>query len=206
MSKIGIMGGTFNPIHHGHLLLAEYAKSEMNLDEIWFVPTGCSYLKRNHDVLSGEDRLAMVQMSIESYPDYKCLDIEVLRKGDTYTYETLEELKEMYPEHVFYFIVGADCLFSIENWVEPQKIFDNCILLAAVRDHVAFSSMEQKCEELKQNFKAQIQLLHFPMFDLSSTEIRNRIANGKSVRFMISDSVIDYIYQKGFYRNENERR
>ena len=204
MTKIGIMGGTFNPIHYGHLLLAEFAREEMQLDEIWFIPTGCSYMKEQRGVVTGTDRIHMVELTIKDYSSkMKCLDLEVKRGGYTYTYETLEELHERYPDYSFSFIFGADCLFSIEKWRFPEKIFKQCSVVAAVRGNTSLEEMFRKIQELQERFGAEITLLRFPNIELSSTMIRKRIGAQKSVRFMLPDSVIDYIELKGFYQNED---
>lgn len=199
MKKIGIMGGTFNPIHMGHLALAERALDDCNLDEIWVIPTGCSYMKQNMNVLSGEERLIMAQLATEDNQRIKCLDIEIKRSGYTYSYETLEQLRNLYPDYDFFFIFGADCLFTIEKWKCPEKIFDNCTVIAAVRNGSSEVEMAQKIDELKLKFGAKIILLPFLNLEISSTELRKRISCGKSVKYLIPDSVIAYISQKGFY-------
>lgn len=202
MKKIGIMGGTFNPIHIGHLLLAERAKEEMMLDEIWLIPTGCSYMKENTDVLPGEERYQMAQLAAEDKPWMKCLDIEVKRNGYTYSYETLEQLHGMYPDYKFYFMFGADCLFTIEKWKYPERIFANCNIIAAVRNDASVEEMELKKRELEAKYDAQISLLMFPRLEISSTDLRERIRMGKSVSYLIPDKVISYIAEKQFYKNQ----
>lgn len=205
MAKIGIMGGTFNPVHYGHLLLAEFAREEMQLDEIWFIPTGCSYMKEQKGIVTGMDRIHMVQLAIQGTASkMKCLDLEVNRGGYTYTYETLEELRASYPEHHFSFIFGADCLFTIDSWKHPEKIFQQCKVIAAVRGNTSVDAMLQKIYELHERYDADITLLRFPNIELSSTLIRKRVALKKSIRFMLPDSVIDYIECKGFYQNEDD--
>lgn len=199
MKKIGIMGGTFNPIHIGHLILAERAMEENGLDEIWLIPTGCSYMKKNLDVVSGEERFAMASLAVEGREKIKCMDIEIKRTGYTYSYETLEQLRNLYPNHEFYFIFGADCLFTIENWKYPERIFSNCKVIAAVRNGSSQASMEQKKMELEQKFQAEIRLLPFLNLEISSTELRERIRLGKSVNYLIPDNVISYIAEKKFY-------
>lgn len=199
MGKIGIMGGTFNPIHIGHLLLAEHAGCECALDEVWFIPTGCSYMKREDSVLSGNARLKMVNLAIEGNCLFKSCDIEVRKSGYTYTYETLLALKKEYPQHSFYFIFGTDCLFTIEKWKEPDIIFDNCTIVAAVRSGASLESMEGKRLELQNKYHADILLLPFLQIDISSTDIRERIAQGKSVQYMVPKAVYEYIMQEHFY-------
>ncbi len=199
MKKIGIMGGTFNPIHIGHLLLAERAMEEKGLDEVWVIPTGCSYMKMNVDVVSGEERYAMAKLAVADRDRIRCLDIEIKRCGYTYSYETLEQLQKEYPENEFYFIFGADCLFAIEKWKYPERIFRVCKVIAAVRNGSSIVEMEQKRKELEERFHAKITLLPFPNLEISSTNLRERIRQGKSVRYLIPDAVIDYIEEKHFY-------
>lgn len=199
MRKIGILGGTFNPIHWGHLLLAEWARDTLEFDEVWFIPTGYSYMKANDNVLPGEERFRMVKLALEGNSYFRCLDMEVRRQGCSYSYETLEHLKKMYPDDDFYFIVGADCLFSIESWKCVERIFQSCTLTAAVRDKTSWNAMEDKRKELEQRFHCKILLMPFVSLSVSSTEIRQRIRERKSVRYLIPDMVLKYIEEKGFY-------
>lgn len=203
MKKIGIMGGTFNPIHVGHLLLAEWAKETENLDEIWLIPTGCSYMKSDIQVLDAKERFNMTALAAEDNGYMRCLDIEVKRTGYTYTYETLQELKEQYPDAIFYFIFGADCLYSIENWKCPEKIFENCNIIAAIRGDASIKDMELKKKELEVRYNAKITLMNFLSIEMSSTNIRERVRMGQSIRYMVPDSVLSYIEEKGFYKDEN---
>lgn len=201
MKKIGIMGGTFNPIHIGHLVLAERAMEELGLDETWLIPTGCSYMKKKQvAILPGEERFAMATLAAEENDRIKCLDVEIHRKGYTYSYETLEQFKKEYPDYEFYFIFGADCLFMIETWKYPERIFQNCKIVAAVRNGTSMEEMEQKRQDLIECFNAEILLLPFPNLEISSTVLRDRINKGKNVRYMIPDKVLSYIQEKGFYK------
>lgn len=206
MQRIGIMGGTFNPIHTGHLMLAEWVRDELKLDEVWFIPTGSSYMKDSREILPGRERLHMVELAIEGSPFFKCLDIEVVREGRTYSYETLEQLKSVYPEDEFYFIVGADCLFTIESWKNPARILGICTLAAAVRGDVSLKEMEAKKKELERKFcsEQEIKLIPFLQLSISSTEIRRRIFQRRSIRYLVPDRVIAYIEEKGYYREKDE--
>jgi len=199
MKKIGIMGGTFNPIHIGHLILADRARDDYGLDEIWMIPTGCSYMKKDVEVVAGDERYHMISLAIEKYKWMKCLDIEIKRTGYTYSYETLEQLNETYPDYDFYFIFGADCLFSIEKWKYPERIFNSCKIIAAFRNDSSTDEMEHKKQELEDKFGAKIDLFSFPRLEISSTELRERIRMGKSVNYLIPAPVISYIAEKGFY-------
>lgn len=199
MRKIGVMGGTFDPIHIGHLLLAEWALDAADLEQVWLIPTGRSYMKAERNILPGYERLHMTRLAAEGNSRLQCLDLEIKREGCSYSYETMEQLKNLYPETEFYFIIGADCLFTMENWKCPEKLFDSCTILAAVRGDVSLSELEAKRTELQTRFDAEILLMPFMQMSISSTEIRNRLKCGKSVRYMVPDNVLQYIYEKRFY-------
>ncbi len=201
--KIGIMGGTFNPIHNGHLLMAQWAKEFAALEAVIFIPTGNPYMKAGTEILDGEERLRMVQLGIQGQEDFFASDMEIRRAGNTYTFETLRELKVLYPDAAFYFIVGADSLYSFERWVHPGLILENCTLIAAARDGAKACELEAKKDELMQRFGGIIQLMEFPAFDISSTMVRDRIAAGKSIRYLAPDSVCDYIESNKFYLTLN---
>lgn len=204
MSRIGIMGGTFNPIHTGHLLLAEHALETMGLDEVWLIPTGCSYLKSKEGitVLSAKDRYRMVCLAIADNDRFRCLDMEIRRPGNTYSYVTMEQLQREYPENQFFFICGADCLFTIEYWKCADRLFAACTVLAAVRGDVDVACIQEKITELKERFGAAIQLLPFRRIEISSSEIRERRKKGLSVRYLVPEAVRVYMEEKGLYQDE----
>lgn len=198
------MGGTFNPIHLGHLMLAECAREELLLEEVWFIPTGCSYMKTERQNGTGampspRQRLEMTELALKSNKRFCCLDIEINREGSTYSYETLEELGCLYPGHRFYFILGADCLYTIDSWREPARIFAACDIVAAVRGDSPLEEMEAEAARLREKYGARITLLPFRNLEISSTEIRERVRNGKGIRYMTPENVIAYIEEKGFY-------
>ncbi len=199
--KIGIIGGTFNPIHIGHLVLATEAMKEYNLDEIWFIPTGMSYMKSQKQIASARDRLAMTELAIAGNERMKCLDIEIKREGYTYTYETLEQLHREYPEHDFFFIFGADCLYTIETWKLPEQIFSQCEIIAAARNGSLIEEMKTKATELEKKYDAKIHLMPFMDLEISSTVLRERLMNGKPVKYLIPDAVIEYISEKKLYKD-----
>lgn len=200
MRKIGIMGGTFDPIHIGHLLLAQGAQELAGLDEIRFLPAGMPYKKADREILPAQERLHMVELALAECPGMICMDLEIRRAGYTYTYETLEELSRLYPADTFYFIMGADCLFSIEYWKRPELILKYATLIAALRDTVSEGEAQEKAKELEGRFGGRILMLKMPRLDISSTEIRNRIAEGKSIRYLVPEPVRIYIEEREFYR------
>lgn len=204
MSRIGIMGGTFNPIHTGHLLLAEHVLEMVGLDQVWLIPTGCSYLKRKEGitVLSAEDRYRMVNLAIADNDRFRCLDMEIRRPGNSYSYETMEQLQKEYPEDRFFFICGADCLYTIEYWKCVNRLFAACTVLAAVRGDADIADMQGKIDALEKKFGAQIRLLPFRRIEISSSEIRERRRKGLSVRYLVPDAVRVYMEEKGLYQDE----
>lgn len=203
MKKIGIMGGTYNPIHIGHLMLAEAAMNDAGLEQVWLVPTGCSYRKRQIPMPPPAERCHMVQMAVQDNPRLRCLDVETNREGNTYSYETMEQLTAGYPDVEFTFLVGADCLFTIENWKYPERIFACCRILAAVRDGADISEMERKREDLAKRFGARITLLPFRHLEISSTAVRQMVQEGKSIRYLVPEPVFSYISDRGIYKNES---
>ena len=201
--RIGILGGTFNPVHMGHLFMAEHARVEMELDMILFIPTGVPYMKNSKEILPSDSRMKMLELSIASNPYFLTSDIEIKREGNTYTFETLEELHQLYPNAELFFLVGADCLFTIERWYQPQRIFDNCTLLAANRNDVPQKELLEKKQFLENRFHAKVVLLDVPQIDISSTKVRENVKQGKSIRYMVTNQVHDYILQNNYYREVN---
>lgn len=199
--KIGIMGGTFNPIHYGHLLVAEDARTYCNLDEIIFIPSGNSYMKDTSEIIDGKKRYEMVSLAIAGNTAFSISDMEIKRNGHTYTYETLEELNKIYPDTDFYFILGADNLFTIEKWKYADKIMQNCTLIVASRDEKDKQDLTQKANSLFKSFHATIEILPERKIDLSSTEIRKKIRENKPVIYMTPQSVISYINKNALYHS-----
>ncbi|MCR5398859.1 MAG: nicotinate-nucleotide adenylyltransferase [Lachnospiraceae bacterium] len=200
MKKVGILGGTFNPIHLGHLILAEHALCEYDLDEILFIPTGISHFKDPSTVLDKKTRIAMTGGAIEDNQHFALSTIETDRPGNSYTYETLEVLKTNNPDTDYYLILGADTLFQIEQWMHPEIIMMNAKILAAVRRGQSTEELKDKAAELMRKFGAEIYVLKTPYIDISSTDIRERIKDGKSIRYMVTERTLEYIEKHGLYK------
>lgn len=197
--KVGIMGGTFNPIHYGHLMIAQKAYETVHLDQVLFIPSGKSYMKKN--VPEASKRLDMVRRAVAPYPNFELSTIEADRMGNTYTYETLELLTAQNPEDCYYFILGADALFQIERWKNPELIFKHAMLICAVRDHYDISSVKKKGAELSR-LGANIIYLDIPKINISSTNIRAMIKNRLSVLDFVPKEVVDYIIQEHLYEED----
>ncbi len=197
--KVGIMGGTFNPIHNGHLLLAEAAREFLNLDEVVFIPSGNSYMKNASSILEGDVRAHMVELAIMGNSYYTLSRMELERKGPTYTCDTLAQLKSQYPDNEFYFIAGADTLLTLESWKNPDLVLKNCIIAVAVRGMGMEGQLREKAMWLTNKYRADIRLLPVRYVDISSSEIRQRCKEGHSIRYMVPESVFAYIIQNNLF-------
>ena len=198
--KIGIMGGTFDPPHKGHLAMAECVESVMALDEIWFIPTGKVAYKDREGLPSPEDRLAMITLAVEGVPHFLVSSIEVDRVETGYSYQTMEELTKENPDAEFFFLVGADSLDYMDAWREPERLFRCCRVVALNRPGISDEQMMQKKKFLEERFGARISLVTMPPVDVSSTVLREKIGRGEDVSEFLAESVMDYISAKGLYR------
>lgn len=198
--RVGIMGGTFDPIHIGHLILAECAYEQFQLDTVRFLPSGNPPHKADRsDGASDEERLEMVSLAIQDNPHFSLDTGEMCRSGFTYTSDTLVSLRRQYPDTDYYFIIGADSLLSFDTWRNPDVICRNCILLTAVRNHLPADVMEEKMDELREKYGAEIHLLQSPDIDISSTDLRIRNRRGFSLRYYVPDAVLAYIEKNKIY-------
>ena len=197
--KTAIFGGTFDPIHNGHIHIAKYTLSEFNLDKVIFMPTGNSYMKK--DVSPSVHRMNMLKLALESHEEFDISDLEVKREGYTYTKDTVKYFKENNPEDELYFLIGSDTLFMIEKWAEPEYLFDNLIFIVCDRND---EEIANKAEELKNKYNADIRFSKCDFLDISSSEIRkNVIENGyESLNEKSLDiKVINYIKEKHLYKD-----
>ncbi len=198
--KIGIMGGTFNPIHNGHLLLGERAYEQFGLDEVWFMPSKKQPHKENDLSITDDERIRLVEKAIEGNPHFVLSTMEFEREGFTYTADTLSLLHKELPQTSFYFIIGGDSLYTIEKWYLPEVIFEHANIIATGRDGIDEPLVLQKITELKERFQANIHYLKVPRIDISSNDIRQLLRNTSSVRYMVPDNVYQYILEKELYR------
>ncbi len=207
--KTGLLGGTFDPIHLGHIRMALTAASEFDLSEVWLMPNG-SPPHKNDRYISAKpsDRLSMTELAIsdakqemgESCPLVLC-DYEIKRKKTSYSYETMEYFNTLYPDRTFFFIIGADSLMTLTEWRCPDRLLKTCVMLAAVRGDEDELDLKSKIVEYQRMYPgSDIRILHMPAIDISSSEIRLKLAAGEDIRAMVSPSVAEYIKRnKGLY-------
>ncbi|MCR5487106.1 MAG: nicotinate-nucleotide adenylyltransferase [Lachnospiraceae bacterium] len=199
---MGVLGGTFDPIHNGHLSLALSALKEQGLDFVWIMPSAVSYLKEGTGVSPAEDRLAMCRLAVEGRPELRVSELEIQRGGFTYTYETMEELNRLYPQTEHYFIMGADSLFFMENWKHAERIFAACRILAAVREDLGREKLLGKIRELQERFQAEIYLLPMEPVGISSSLIRKEASEGHPIGAYVPRGVEEYIKTLGLYTHK----
>lgn len=203
--RIGIMGGTFDPIHIGHLILGETAYQQFQLDQILFMPAGNPPHKQNRrDRATKEQRTEMVKAAIASNEHFALSLEEMEQEGLTYTYKTLENLKSRNPDTDYYFILGADSLYDFEKWKEPGRILKACTILVATRNHTSYERLNAVIALLEEKYQGDIRLLDSLNIDISSKQIRSWIAKGRSLAYYVPDRVIDYIRENKIYKDSDE--
>lgn len=206
--KIGIMGGTFDPIHKGHMMLAEYAYKCFGLDEVWFMPNGKPPHKDWDSIeTTAKERLEMVRLAIKDFSEYRLEPYEVLEGHTCCTYSTMEHFKEVYPDYDFYFIIGADSLQMLDTWVHPERIFPTCTLVATCRDDMNTpKAMEDRIRELKEKYQeVDIRFMKTPMLPLSSSDLRKKLKDQMPVEDDIPKVVYEYIMEHGLYGRKTKQ-
>lgn len=199
MKKIGIMGGTFNPIHNGHLRMAQAAYEQYELDEVWFMPSKNPPHKKKSEIASDEHRERMVRFAIDGIPHFSFSDMELKREGTTYTCETLEEIHKKHPKYQLYFILGGDSLADFDKWFHPELILKHAVILAAPRGDFSTEDMLAMCREKAEKYHGNISLISMEHIQISSEKIRNLLENKKSILSLCPSKVEWYIHLHGLY-------
>jgi nicotinate-nucleotide adenylyltransferase len=190
-TRLGVMGGTFDPIHVGHLVTAEEALHQFSLDEVVFVPTGRPWMKEHDVVASPQDRFRMTELGVEPEPRFRASRIEVDRGGPTYTIDTLRTLRDEEPDAELFFITGADAVLEIMRWKQPDVVFDLAHFIAATRPGYDIEQL---------GAHPDVTVMHIPALAISSTDIRARVHDGRPIRFLVPEPVEAYIRTSGLYR------
>ena len=190
--RLGVMGGTFDPIHHGHLVAASEVQSWFALDEVVFVPTGQPWQKTDREVSAAEDRYLMTVIATASNPRFSVSRVDIDRSGPTFTVDTLRDLRaQRGPEYDLYFITGADALEQILSWRDPDELFDLAHFVGCTRPGHSLSAVGLPAEK--------VTLVEVPALTISSTECRMRVAQGEPIWYLVPDGIVQYIAKRRLY-------
>ena len=200
MARVGLFGGTFNPIQVGHLTIAEEARVAAKLDRVIFIPSGESYFKDPHEVASREDRYNMTRLACGD--TYEVSDIETRREGPSYTAVTCGEFRSLYPDDELFLILGADSLLEIDQWHDPAAIFDSAAVLAFARGGEDRSAFLEKAEALRDTWGARVEVHEAFSLEVASSEIRRWIREGHAFRHLVTEPVAEYIRRHGLYGHD----
>lgn len=200
--KIGIFGGSFNPIHYGHLLMAESAYEQIGLDKVIFIPLKYPAHKSASDILEDEHRLKMLELAISDNLHFEISNYELKKDTTSYTFETLTYLSTIYKNDELYFILGGDSYNNLINWKEPQIIINHATLLVVNRDKESNNKLKEITKEYNKFFEnLKVEYINMPAIGISSTDIRHKIQQSNSIRYYLPDAVIHYIKKHNIYCN-----
>lgn len=194
--KLGVLGGSFDPIHLGHLILAETAREQLGLDRVAFVPTGYSWRKAEREMTPATQRCEMVKLAIVDAPEFELSTLEVDHEGPSYTAVTLEALADENPGAELFFILGRDALVDLPNWHAPERLVELATLAVATR---AGESGAASSEAALGDLRARIAWLDMPLIEISATDIRQRVRDGRSIRYRVPAAVEAHIVGRGLY-------
>lgn len=192
--KIGIMGGTFDPVHIGHLLAAENARESARLDEVWFMPTYSPPHKPSSPAADAGHRLRMVELAIDGHPQFRACPLEIDKGGTSYTYETVRLLKHLYPHDKFSYIIGADMVRYLPNWARIDELVEGIRFIGLKRP-----GYDWRSGDLPPTIANAVIEAEMPQVDVSSTDIRRAFAEGKSLRYLLPEAVRLYVKEQGLY-------
>ena len=196
--KIAIFGGSFNPIHLGHIKLVKCAVETASLDKVLLIPTGITPHKSNREMVSAQHRLEMCKIAVSPYKNIEVSSIEINREGKSYTYQTLNSLKEIYPNDEFYIIMGSDMYLSLHTWKNADSFLKNLNVISDLRNGADLKEMENQ-SQLLEKYGAKSYLINHLVMTVSSTEIRNRLKNNQDVSDLLDCKVLEYIKTHHLY-------
>ncbi len=198
MPRLGIFGGTFDPIHHGHLIIAEVLLEELQLERVLFLPAGQPPHKIGRPITPIRHRLTMLQLAVHGNPRFGISYVDVRRPGPCYTADSLALLREEYPEHELVFLMGQDSLHDLPTWHEPERIAQQALLGVALRPGVRID-LETIFRQVPAA-RDRVILVPVPLIQIAASDIRRRVAEGRTIRYQVPLAVEDYIRQNGLYR------
>lgn len=200
MQKIGIYGGTFNPVHLGHISLAKRFRKALGLDTVFLVPTATPPHKVHKDLAGGYERYEMCKLAVEGEEGLDVSDLELIRGGKSYTVDTLLEFRRRYPDSALYLITGADMFLTLEQWYRFGDIAHLAVLCAAPRDEDSAEDLYRYADQLRAVYGAQIAVVNFPLLPISSTLVRDRLRAGEPVENLVPRAVKQYICERKLYQ------
>ena len=202
--RVGVFGGTFDPVHLGHLIAAEEARTSLLLDEVLFVPAGRPWFKTGQPMAAADHRLAMVGLAVASNPSFQVTDVEIIRPGPTYTADTLEELRQtLGAEASLYVILGLDALAELGRWHRPERVLEMATVVG-MRRPGSESFDPRWIEAVSPGASARVVVLDSPLIDVSGVELRRRLAEGKSIKYLVPEPVESYIREHRLYTGAHE--
>ena len=202
--RIGILGGTFDPVHIGHLFIAEAARDAYQLDRVLFIPTGDPPHKKASRLAPGRDRINMLQAALRDNPAFQADDMEITREGTTYTIDSLRELKSRYPEDFLYFIIGGDTLLELKTWKDFGEVAGFCSFIAYQRPGYRKEEMIREALHLAEVYHADIHFAEGPNLEISSKYIRHRLVRNQTIRYLVPETVEKYIKEHHLYKGERD--
>lgn len=200
MNRLGIMGGTFDPIHYGHLVTAEGARYEFSLEKVIFIPAGRPPHKPGRVITDPWRRYAMTRLAVASNPCFQASSLEVERPGPSYTIDTVLKMSQFHPGKELFFITGADAVLEILTWKNVEELLLLCRVISATRPGYRLEGLWERLENLSGQYKDSIIFMEVPSLAISSTDIRNRVGDGRPVKYLLPEPVEDYIYKNGLYK------
>jgi nicotinate-nucleotide adenylyltransferase len=197
--KVGVLGGTFDPVHIGHLIIAEEVRCKLELAEVLFAPTGQPWLKSHRSITPAADRLEMLRRALQSNPYFRISTVDIDRAGPTYSVDTIADLQnELGAETLLYFILGLDALAELPTWREPARLMEMCQIVGVTRPGYGEFDLSPFEPAIPQASR-HIILLEVPQIGISSSEIRARVAQGLPIRYQVPEPVEEYIRERGLY-------
>jgi len=199
--KIGLMGGTFDPVHHGHLVTAEEARFQFGMDKVVFIPAGIPPHKTRKNISHASHRLEMTRLAVGSNPHFTVLDVEINRHGPSYAIDTVDLIREEYDGWEIYFITGADAVLEILTWKKVEELLQKCCFVAATRPGFRLESLGEKLVHLHPTCSSRIKTLEVPALAISSTDIRHRVQEGRPIKYLLPEAVEEYLYRHRLYKS-----